>query len=200
MHKRQLHHLSRQLRWVSPWPFLMIAVVCSVLAVFALRTNNQEMIRLRERVYTADKAGRDVQAPLQDLQAYVTTHMNTNLSTDTGVYPPIQLKYTYERLVKERSDAASATNSRLYSEAQAYCEQQNPASVSGGNRIPCIQEYVQSRTIQQPAIDDALYKFAFTSPRWSPDLAGWSVLAAVVSGVLFVLIAALRLWLRTASR
>lgn len=178
----------------------MIAVVFSVLAVFALRTNNQEMIRLRERVYTADKAGRDVQAPLQDLQAYVTTHMNTNLSTDTGVYPPIQLKYTYERLVKERSDAASATNSRLYSEAQAYCEQQNPASVSGGNRIPCIQEYVQSRTIQQPAIDDALYKFAFTSPRWSPDLAGWSILAAVVSGVLFVLIAALRLWLRTASR
>jgi hypothetical protein len=198
MNKRQLHHLWTKFRLVKPWYFLILALIWGVIAVFALRANNQQMVELRQAVYVADQRGSDVQEPLRQLQAYVTTHMNTNLNAgQSAVYPPIQLKYTYERLVKARGDETAKANSQLYSAAQALCEQQNPAGVSGRNRIPCIEQYVQSHNPQQaPIIPDALYKFAFTSPSWSPDLAGWSLVLAVLSGLLFVAALVVRFWFR----
>lgn len=145
------------------------------------------MIKLRDAVYAADKNGGDVQGSLQHLQAYVTAHMNTDLSAGpTGVYPPIQLKYTYDRLIRAQGDATGRANSQLYSEAQSYCEQQNSADFSGRNRVPCIEDYVQKHNPQKlRQIPDALYKFSFTSPRWSPDLAGWSIVVAIFSALLF---------------
>lgn len=197
MNKRHLHHLWTRLRWLKPTYFLVLAILSVVICVFALRANNQQMIKLRDAVYAADKAATDVQKPLQALQAYVTTHMNTNLNAaNTSVYPPIQLKYTYDRLVQAQSDAAAAANTQLYTAAQHYCEQQNPTDFSGHNRVPCIEQYVQSHDTQLPVIPDALYKFAFVSPRWSPDLAGWSLLIAILSGVLFVTTFVAGRWLR----
>ncbi len=172
---------------LKPAYFLALAITSGIICVFALRANNQHMVTLRTAVYSADKNNTDVQAPLRALQAYVTTHMNTNLSAGkTPVYPPIQLKYTYDRLVRARSDQVARSNSTLYSAAQAYCEQQNSSDFSGRNRVPCIEQYVQAHDTSLPAISDALYKFAFVSPTWSPDLAGWSLLAATGSGLLTV--------------
>jgi hypothetical protein len=188
MRKRQLHHFWTKIKWLKPQYFLVLALLSGLICVFALRANNQHMVQLRNEVYTADKYNRDVQKPLRDLQAYVTRHMNTNLSAgNTSVYPPIQLKYTYERLTSsQRSEFTK--NSNLYTEAQHYCEQQNSTDFSGHNRVPCIEQYVQSHTTSAiPTIPDALYKFDFISPRWSPDLAGWSLLAAILSSILFVL-------------
>ncbi len=188
MNKRQLHHLWAKVRWIKPWHFLILAAVFGTVCVFALRANNQHMITLRDAVYTADKNNTDVQKPLQDLQAYVTTHMNTDLSAgNTSVYPPIQLQHTYERLVQAETDKLTKANAGLYSEAQAHCEALNSNDFSGRNRVPCIEQYVQAHTTAQPTpIPDALYKFSFVSPRWSPDLAGWSMLAALLSGLLFI--------------
>lgn len=155
------------------------------------------MIELRDAVYTADKDGTDVTKPLKALQAYVTTHMNTDLNAGgNSVYPPVQLKYTYERLVKAQKEQASLTSSQIYSAAQAYCEQQNSSDFSGRNRIPCIEQYVQSHSSKKPAaVPDALYKFAFVAPRWSPDLAGWTMVLGVLSAALFVISFATRRWL-----
>lgn len=197
MNKRHLHHLWTKLRHVKPWYFLAIAVVSAAVCVFALRSNNQQMIQLRESVYRADKNNTDVQAPLKELQSYVTSHMNTNLSAgDNAVYPPIQLKYTYERLMQAQSDQLAEANSKLYSAAQAHCEQQNAADFSGRNRIPCIEQYVQDHNSQLATVPDALYKFSFTTPVWSPDLAGWSMVVAILSGLLFIVTLAARLWFR----
>jgi hypothetical protein len=145
------------------------------------------MITLRSAVYTADQNNTNVEAALQTLQAYVVAHMNTDLSAGPNpVYPPIQLKYTYDRLVQAQSNAVAATNTQLYTVAQAYCEQQDPTDFSGHNRVPCIEQYVQTHDASLPAIPDALYKFDFISPVWSPDLAGWSMLAAALSLVGFI--------------
>src|SRR5437870_2847859 len=104
MNKRKLHHAWTKFRAVKPWYFLILALISGVVCVLALRANNQHMVSLRDAVYSADKNGQDVQKPLRDLQAYVTRHMNTNLNAaNTSVYPPIQLKYTYERLVQAQS-------------------------------------------------------------------------------------------------
>jgi hypothetical protein len=185
MNKRHLHHLWAKLRWLKPRYFLALALVSGVVCVFALRANNQHMIVLRGNVYKADQKGSDVQAPLKALQAYVTSHMNTDLSAGNSVYPPIQLKYTYDRLVQAQKEGQDQTD--LYSQAQAYCEAQDSTDFSGHNRVPCIEQYVQSHTTVPPkAIPDALYKFAFVTPSWSPDLAGWSMVVTVLSGLLFV--------------
>ena len=143
------------------------------------------MVHLRDAVYQADKNNGDVDAALKSLQAYVVSHMNTSLTTGNGsVYPPIQLKYTYERLQAAADQAAQTANSQIYTDAQHYCEQQDAVDFSGKNRVPCIESYVTAHGVKVQTVPDAMYKFDFFSPVWSPDLAGWSL---VLSGVLLVL-------------
>jgi hypothetical protein len=199
MNKRYLHHVWTGLRLIKPWYFLVLALLSAVVCVAALRANNQHMIKLRNAVYAADKNDTNVQTALKTLQNYVTSHMNTNLSTGTSVYPPIQLKYTYNRLVQAQTSQLAQTNTQLYTDAQHYCEQQDPVDFSGHNRVPCIEQYVSSRSpdaVQLPAIPDALYKFSFVTPTWSPDLAGWSLVVAILSGLLFLVTLATKLWFR----
>jgi len=187
MDKRHLHHLWTKFRWLKPWYFLALALISAAVCVLAMRANNLHMLQLRDAVYQADKQGTDIQKPLQDLQAYVTRHMNTNLSTGTSVYPPIQLQHTYDRLVKAQSNKFAAANQSLYNDAQKHCEALNSRDFSGRNRVPCIEDYIRTHSPQQlPVVPDALYKFAFVSPRWSPDLAGWSLIVAIFSALAFV--------------
>lgn len=187
MNKRQLHHVWRTLRLIKPWYFLVLAVVFAVIALGALRANNQHMAELRDAVYTADKENADVQTALNNLQAYVTAHMNTSLSTgSTAVYPPIQLQYTYQRLVQAQSAAQQSANGDLYTRAQAYCQSLNSSDFSGRNRVPCIEKYVQEHGVKLTGgtIDQSLYKFDFVAPKWSPDLAGWSLVLAILFALL----------------
>ncbi len=189
MNKRYVHHLWTKVRWIKPWYFLVVAIATALICIFALRANNEHMVSLRTAVYTADQNDGDVKTALHNLQAYVTAHMNTNLSTGaTAVYPPIQLKYTYDRLVQAQSDQLAQANSQFYTDAQHYCEAQNPTGFFGATRIGCIEQYLTSHNLAKPLppIPDALYKFAFVSPSWSPDLAGWSLVAAALSGLLFI--------------
>lgn len=181
---------------LKPAYFLAITIVFALISIFALRANNQHMIELRDKVYAADKDNKDVVVPLKNLQSYVTTHMNTNLNAGpTPVYPPIQLKYTYERLIRAQGDAVGSANAKMYTEAQAYCEQQNSTDVSGRNRVPCIEQYVQQHNpARLPQVPDALYKFAFVTPKWSPDLAGWSLVITVLSGLAFLFSFARHRW------
>jgi hypothetical protein len=183
MNKRQLHHLWKTFRLVKPWYFLVLALLFGVIALGALRANNQHMAELRDALYTADKENGDVQTALNNLQAYVTAHMNTSLSSgNTAVYPPIQLQYTYQRLVQAQSASQQSANGDLYTKAQAYCQSINSTDFSGRNRVPCIEKYVQDHGVQvaTKTIDQNLYKFDFVAPKWSPDLAGWSLVLAVM--------------------
>jgi hypothetical protein len=197
MNKRHLHHVWTKFRFIKAWYFLPIIIVSAVIGVYALRDNNEQMIKLRADVYSADQHDTNVQAALNTLQAYVTAHMNTNLSAGpNAVYPPIQLKYTYQRLQDAQSAAVAAANTSLYTDAQTYCQIQDPTDFSGHNRVPCIDQYVQTHDTSLPPIPEDLYKFDFISPRWSPDLAGWSLVVAVLSGLLFVVTFVIRRWFR----
>lgn len=201
MNKRRLHHLWTRLRWIKPWYFLILAIISGIICVSSLRANNEHMITLRNAVYSADKNNGDVYSALQKLQAYVTTHMNTDLSAGpNAVYPPIQLKYTYDRLIQSQSDQAAASNSQLYTDAQNYCQGQIPTGFSGRYRVPCIEQYVQTHDTSLPQIPDSLYKFDFVSPKWSPDRAGWSLLITIILGLVFVVLAGLKWLLKRASK
>lgn len=179
------------MRPIRPWYFLVLALLTGAVCVAALRANNLHMAGLRQAVYTADKNGSGVTQALQSLQVYVTTHMNTDLSTGPNApYPPIQLQYTYDRAVQAAGQAATMANTQIYTDAQHYCEQQDPTDFSGRNRVPCVQQYIESHGVNLPTIADGLYQFDFVSPSWSPDLAGWSLIVTLLS-----LFGGISLWL-----
>jgi len=188
INKRHIHHIWKLIRPVKTLYLLGAFVFFGVVAVFALRTNYTGMVTLRTAVYEADKNNGNVEQSLQKLRSYVGAHMNTNLDSGTGIYPPIHLKYTYDRLVKAEQERVETVNSQVYTEAQKHCEALYPNSFSGGPRVPCIQDYVKQHGTTAKSIPNALYKFNFVSPRWSPDIAGWSI----VFGVLFLALAGLR--------
>lgn len=197
MNKKHLHHVWTKLRAVKPWYFLLLALIAGTICVASLRSNNQHMLVLRDAVYAADKNNGDVAGTLAKLQAYVTAHMNTDLSSGANsVYPPIQLKYTYDRLVQAESARVAAVNTQIYTDAQHYCEQQNPVDFSGHNRVPCITSYVSTHGAKAQTIPDSLYKFDFVSPWWSPDLAGWSSLVTLLSALLFVIVLIADKWFK----
>ena len=174
----------RRIKW---WVFLILAAIFCVVSLLAARDNNLKMIELRNAVYQADKNNGDVETALRNLRVFVYGHMNTSLDGPNGVYPPIQLQYTYERLTAAQNAGASAAasgNQDLYNQAQKYCEQAIPSGFSGSYRLSCIQAFVKERTLNPNSIEvipKNLYQFDFVSPRWSPDLAGWSALVAVIS-------------------
>lgn len=196
MHKRQLHHLWIKLRWLNYWFFLGAFILSATVAVFALRHNDLTALYLKDKVLQTDQQNGDTEAALRTLRQYVYSHMNTDLSTATGVYPPIQLKHRYDQLVAAEKNRVANLNSQVYTDAQNLCEQLYPHSLSGGPRVPCIQGYVTQHGATERPIPDALYKFAFTPPVWSPDLAGWSLVAAAVFLLLFLVRFALEQWLK----
>jgi hypothetical protein len=199
MNKRHLHHLWTRIRPVKVWYLLLAFVVSAGLCAVSLRHNYITMTHLRQDVYTADQNNTGVEQALQKLRSYVGAHMNTTLSSEDGVYPPIQLKYTYARLQQAEEDRVNTTNSQIYTDAQHTCEAQFPGSFSGGPRVPCIEQYVKDHGTTAKTIPDAMYKFDFLSPTWSPDAAG---LLLVLSALLFVLTAArllLGTWLKRYS-
>ncbi len=171
------------IRRASYFPFLVAFLICGIVSLLALRHNNTTMIGLRDEVYAADKNGGDVNGALNKLRSYVYGHMNTDLSAGSGIKPPIQLSYTYARLAQSEGQ-----NSSLYIDAKNYCEAKIPASqsISGRGRIDCITQYVTERGAKPINIPPALYQFDFVSPAWSPDLAGWSLVATVISLVAFI--------------
>jgi hypothetical protein len=167
---------------VSARTWLYLFIVSSIVCVFSLRHNNQQMVKLRDMVYAADKDNKDVNAALNNLRAYVYGHMNTNLSSgNNNIKPPIQLKYTYQRLVDAQQNQVQAANQQIYTDAQNYCQSINNAYF-GTTRVPCVQNYVVNHGVQEANINipAGLYQFDFTSPSWSPDLAGWSLAASLI--------------------
>lgn len=192
MDKRRLHHIWTKVRAIKPWYFMAAALISGIVCVFALRDNNLHMVQLRDAVYAADKDNGDTEAALRNLRSYVYAHMNTNLSSGpNAVHPPIQLKYTYERLTKAQSAGANNNNDEIYNQAQTYCEKAIPNGFSGSYRLTCIQDYVKQHGITSvQSVPKGLYQFDFVSAKWSPDLAGWSLVATVL-----LLLCALVSWL-----
>lgn len=178
------------------WLYLVAVVLFGSIAVFSLRANNQQAVSLRNEVLKTDKAGGDVEKSLQELRKYVYSHMNTSLASGSNVYPPVQLKYRYERLVTAEKARLQTETAKVYTDAQRRCEEQNATDFSGRNRVPCIEQYVTSHAVTEAAIAEDLYKFDFASPTWSPDLAGISLILAGLFAVLGVASFLFQQWLK----
>lgn len=176
-------------------------IVSLVVFVTAYRANNLQALTLREAVYTADKSGTDVEAPLRALRTFTYGHMNAGLSGGAGaVYPPVQLKYRYEVLVAAEKKRVADANAQTLRDANVRCDIPSVARIYA-SRDKCIEIYLGAHklAVEQP-IPDALYKFDFVSPWWSPDRAGWAAVSMAFFTLLFALRILASMWMRAALR
>lgn len=178
--KRVWHHYQTQLRKLNPKVLLVLVLLLGFTTAVALRSNNVHMLSLRKAVFTADKEGEGVNEALTELRKYVYAHMNTDLSSGgVSIKPPIQLKYTYERLIEGEKQRVAAHNKKVTSEAPEICEAQHPAGQIRA-RAACVDTYIEKNTITaNDTVPKELYQFDFASPAWSPDFAGYALLATL---------------------
>ena len=196
MNKRKFHHIWVKIKPVSYWYFFIAFIICAFISVIALRDNNLTAISLRNKLNTVDQQNGDVATALNNLRSYVYSHMNTNLASGSNaIYPPVQLQYTYQRLVAAKQASQKSDNTQIYTEAENYCQNLIPNGFSGRYRINCIETYVTSHSSVKDTIPPALYEFDFISPFWSPDLAGWSIIASIIFVMLFIVRFILEKWL-----
>jgi hypothetical protein len=165
--------------------FGSLTIFFAVLTVVGLTQNSQGAKDRYDTLIAVDQAGGDVEAALNDLRGYIYSHMNTQIGSELGIRPPIQLKGTYERLVVAEEARIAKANEVIYEAAQAKCEAENPAGSLQNRRVPCVEAYLDANGIEPTPIEDAFYKFDFVPPRWSADLAGISMLLAGIFGLIF---------------
>ena len=168
--------------------FLTIASAGSF--VYGLVKNSQGSVELYDKLIATDAAGGDVELALNQLREYIYSHMNSEVGGPNGIYPPIQLKGTYERLVASEAARVEDANSTLYTEAQQYCEANGNQGFSGRNRLDCIDSYIDQNGVKPQEIQDSLYKFNFVAPQWSPDLAGFSMISMILFAVITLILTA----------
>lgn len=160
-----------------------LTLFSGALFVIGMIRNGNGAVERYNSLKAADEAGGDVNAALNDLRSYIYSHMNTEIGGENGIYPPIQLSGTYNRLVNAEDQRVKEVNDNLYSEAQAYCEATGNQGFSGRNRLDCINGYIDQNGTEAKQIESSLYKYDFVAPRWSADLAGFSLVALSLFGL-----------------
>lgn len=167
---------------------LLLSIIFGLIAVSALRDNYVTMTKLRTAVAVVDEQNGDAEKALQDLRAHVHAHMNTNLSSGNAtIKPPIQLKARYERLQATEAVRVRTVNANVTTEGERICGAQYPGGGFNPTRVQCIQDYVGQNAVAESSVADDLYKFDFISPKWSPDLAGFSLVISIGLFIVFLL-------------
>jgi hypothetical protein len=114
--------------------------------------------------------------------------MNTQLRSPDATEPPIQLINQFNRYIEaEQAKVANQDTNQIYKDAQAQCE---TGAIPLTARAQCIQDYIIANGGNTAVLvipPKELYTFDFVSPLWSPDIAGFSIILAILSGVLLVL-------------
>lgn len=169
--KKFLHHWRKKV--TRTWVLLVVLAVGVASSVYFLRQNNLQMVELRNNVVKADEQGGDISGALEKLNEHVFHHMNTK------IVRPIELVNTYNKQAALAIQAANQDNSRdLYAEGTAQCERRG---VPLSSIAQCISEYALNnnagggpKEIILP--DKNRFVYTFATARWTPDLAGFSVL------------------------
>lgn len=188
MEKHKLYGYWHKYRRVSLVVLASGFIIFSVTSILFLRNNNLTMLRLKENVVQVDAKGGDVEKALTELRNYIFSHMNTTMRPSNTTEPPLQLVSSYNRYIEQQqAKLTAAGQSDMYTAAQANCEREYPTIAE---RVNCIQLFVAENggalaEINFPSKD--LYTFDFASPTWTPDLAGISIVLAVLFFVLLVI-------------
>ena len=178
--KSRIKQSIKDLQRIKTWQLIVLLVIVGFIAATFLRLNNIGMVQRRDSVISADKEGdaNTIINRLYDLQRYVAAHMNTDLGR--GVY----LEQSYNRDLQnwqETQYGDANPNGNIYLKAQEVCAPK--FSRYSYAYLQCTtSELEKYPAAKDPATDTSrprqeAYIHSFSSPMWSPDFAGWSVLA-----------------------
>jgi hypothetical protein len=183
--KRRLNKTKTKIKiWRGTGHIVIVLVLSLTSGIYFLRQNNIEALNLYDKVIKADKYGGDLNGALTELQKFSSSHMNTQLRQ------PVQLVETYNRAVLEaikKDQQSTPENEILYQEAQQECSKKGVPYTAIAE---CASNYVLSRidpnydptsphNYQMP--DQAQYTYSFSSPYWTPDIAGLSLALFLIS-------------------
>jgi hypothetical protein len=180
--KRQVRKTIKQLQRVKTWQLLILLILMGFLSATFLRLNNIGMIDRRDAVLAADKVGdlNVTQSRLYDLQRYVSEHVNA----DSGpFYLEAQYRRDAQRIVDEASNDDNP-NGNINVKAEEVCKPQY--TVWSPAYVQCftdeLAKYPPSADPAQNVVlpSTELYRHDFSAPLWSPDFAGWSILACII--------------------
>lgn len=187
--KKRVNRTIKQLQRVKTWQLVILLILVAFLAATFLRLNNIGMVERRTAVIDADNSGNNdtTITRLYDLQRYVTSHMNADMGK--GVY----LEGTYKRDVQAVYDNASKDsnpNGNIYVKAQQTCapkfahwsEAYVQCTVTALGEYPSASNLIDAVALP-PASN---YLHVYVSPLWSPDFAGWSVVACIIILLLII--------------
>lgn len=201
--KGKVRQSIKSLQRIKTWQLVVLLIISGFISATFLRLNNISMVERREGVLSADRQGNEevIIKRLYDLQRHVSAHMNTELGR--GVY----LESSYSRdLQNWQSSQYGDTNpnGNIYKKAQEICAPRFKSYSSA--YLQCTtSELTKFPAAADPATSTSkprqeAYIHAFSSPLWSPDFAGWSVvLFLVILGLIvgrFASLVVLRLLLR----
>ena len=181
--KKRVKQNIKRLQRIKTWQLLILLIIMGFLSATFLRLNNIGMIERREAVINADESSNNdiTQNRLYDLQRYVSSHMNTDMGK--GVY----LESAYRRDVQNAYTKASIDSNiygNIYKKVQDICMPQFSnwsyayiqCTTDELAKYPASDNLINS--IDLPRAD--AYLHVFSSPLWSPDFAGWSVIIFMV--------------------
>lgn len=189
--KERFRRWLKRLKAIKIWQLVVLLLLSLLVSATLLRLNSLTMSELRKAVVAADNKG-DVAAlntAIEQLGAYVTTHMNTSLGD--GFY----LTASYERAREAAVNAAADTtnpDSALYQQASVQCQSAAARAAFGGYYVPCVLAKVKELGSSDALVSELnlpraeLYKINFVSPVWSPDAAGFAV--AISAFILLIII------------
>lgn len=185
--KRNIRRGIGWLQRVRTWQLVLILVLFGMVSATFLRLNNIGMIERRAAVFSADKTGdqETIRARLFDLQRYTSGHMNADSGT-------IYLEAQYRRDTQAAIEAASARDSgnNINVKADQVCKAQ-----FGGYSQAYVQCFASELAkypagANQPDKADlpnpALYRHNFSSPLWSPDFAGFSLVICMLIAIVII--------------
>ena len=187
--RREAAHILQRIRHVKTWQLFVILLLMLLVSATFLRLNNIGMVERRNAVLNADKNGNEtaLRNNLYALQRHASAHMNASSGT---VYLEESYKREAMRLVDEakksstvvkdvieKADAACRAQFPGYSQAYVQCNASEQAKYSG------TQTTQSAITFPNPE----LYRHEYSSPFWSPDFAGWTLLICVlITGVIVI--------------
>ncbi len=190
--KKQIRTTLKKISMLKTWQLIILLILVLFIAATALRLNNVGMDQRREGVYSADEAGDEdiIHQRLLSLREYSSSHMNAN----TGAFV---LKNQYDRDsqraladAQNKSEESESPNGNIYKKAAEVCDPQ----FSGYSQayMQCfmneLNKYPESGAVSDSVVlpTAELYQYDFASPICTPDIAGWTVLLAIIISVVII--------------
>ncbi len=163
---------------------IFVIGVLLLVGAFIVRSSNiSHTNQLVASVLQADGGATDTAGPLAAVKSFVMSHL--------GTHAKFSLTGSYQRDVEaaKAAAAAQATNSQIYSAAQAACG----GKTDSITQAKCNAAYLSAHLVSIPASAPvsapnlSAYQFYINAPFWTPDSVGllgaFGILTVVGGGV-----------------